>query len=318
MGWNGYSATSMAIRFYYNPGPTLPSKVIRLADIRNSTATAARVELSASNQLFIQNAAGTTLTTFADPLQANTWYRIELTISISASSGDDQRCVLSGGFDHTGRSGVFDHYRQYRDGEHHRGIDRFGGECDVDRHELLRRSGCPAGVDRLYRARFMSCAVSEQPTSHPKSAAIPSKLPRFVKTRPGPSVACYVRLIHRAGGAVTRAGWDASVSVGDSCQLRVHSLGGNVMRKVLSSVLVGVTSLALLSTTVIAASAATTTAGSTCNAIDAPKSMNDMPASADCPTPGAALHSNLAPLVTPVQATSPISATPLRLRPHER
>jgi hypothetical protein len=86
VGWNGYSATSMAIRFYYNPGPTLPSKVIRLADIRNSTATAARVELSASNQLFIQNTAGTTLTTFPHALQANTWYRIELTISVSSSA----------------------------------------------------------------------------------------------------------------------------------------------------------------------------------------------------------------------------------------
>jgi hypothetical protein len=86
MGWNGYSATSMAIRFYYNPGPTLPSKVMRLADIRNSTATAARVELSASNQLFIQNTAGTTLTTFPHALQANTWYRTELTISISGSA----------------------------------------------------------------------------------------------------------------------------------------------------------------------------------------------------------------------------------------
>ena len=86
MGWNGYSATSMAIRFYYNPGPTLPSKVIRLADVRNSTATAARVELSASNQIFIQNAAGTTVTTFPQALQANTWYRIELTISISSSA----------------------------------------------------------------------------------------------------------------------------------------------------------------------------------------------------------------------------------------
>jgi hypothetical protein len=86
MGWNGFSATSMAIRLYYNPGPTLPSKVMRLADIRNSTATAARVELSASNQLFIQNTAGTTLTTFPHALQANTWYRIELTISISSSA----------------------------------------------------------------------------------------------------------------------------------------------------------------------------------------------------------------------------------------
>ncbi len=58
MGWNGYSAPSMAIRFYYNPGPTLPNSLLRLADIRNSSATAARVELSASNQIFIQNAAG--------------------------------------------------------------------------------------------------------------------------------------------------------------------------------------------------------------------------------------------------------------------
>jgi hypothetical protein len=86
IGWNGYSATSMAIRFYYNPGPSLPSTVMRLADIRNSTATAARVELSASNQLFIQNTAGTTLTTFPHALLANTWYRIELTISISSSA----------------------------------------------------------------------------------------------------------------------------------------------------------------------------------------------------------------------------------------
>jgi hypothetical protein len=86
MGWNGFSATSMAVRFYFNPGPTLPGKVIRLADIRNSSATAARVEYSASNQLFIQNTAGKTLTTFPDALQANTWYRIELTISVSSSS----------------------------------------------------------------------------------------------------------------------------------------------------------------------------------------------------------------------------------------
>jgi hypothetical protein len=86
MGWNGYSAPSMAIRFYYNPGLTLPSSVIRLADIRNASATAARVELSASNQLFIQNTAGSTVTTFSHALQANTWYRIELTISVSSSA----------------------------------------------------------------------------------------------------------------------------------------------------------------------------------------------------------------------------------------
>jgi hypothetical protein len=86
VGWNGYSVPSMAIRFYYNPGTTLPNQVIRLADVRNASATAARVELSASNQIFIQNAAGTTVTTFAHPLQANTWYRVELTLSVSAST----------------------------------------------------------------------------------------------------------------------------------------------------------------------------------------------------------------------------------------
>ncbi len=86
VGWNGYSAPSIAVRFYYNPGPTLPNALLRLADIRNSTATAARVELSAANQIFIQNAAGTTVTTFSHAVQANTWYRVELTISVSAST----------------------------------------------------------------------------------------------------------------------------------------------------------------------------------------------------------------------------------------
>ena len=76
----------MATRFYYNPGPTLPSTVIRLADIRNASGTAARIELSAANQIFIQNNAGTTVATFAHALQANTWYRIELAISVSSST----------------------------------------------------------------------------------------------------------------------------------------------------------------------------------------------------------------------------------------
>lgn len=86
MGWNGYSAPSIALRFYYNPGPSLPNAVIRLADVRNASATAARVELSASNQIFIQNTAGTTVTTFPHALAVNTWYRVELTISVSAST----------------------------------------------------------------------------------------------------------------------------------------------------------------------------------------------------------------------------------------
>jgi RHS repeat-associated protein len=86
MGWNAYNATSIAARIYYNPGPTLPSQLTRLLDIRNATGTAARIELSTGNQLFVQNNAGTTLTTFAHALTANTWYRIELAISVSATA----------------------------------------------------------------------------------------------------------------------------------------------------------------------------------------------------------------------------------------
>jgi hypothetical protein len=52
VGWTGYNDTSIAVRFYYNPGPTLPSTSLRLIDIRSSSATAARVMLNASNILF--------------------------------------------------------------------------------------------------------------------------------------------------------------------------------------------------------------------------------------------------------------------------
>jgi RHS repeat-associated protein len=86
VGWTGYNATSVAVRFYYNPGSTLPSTTVRLLDVRNSGATAARVSVSSSNQLIVQNTAGTTVTTFPTTLSTNTWYRIELAISISATA----------------------------------------------------------------------------------------------------------------------------------------------------------------------------------------------------------------------------------------
>jgi RHS repeat-associated protein len=86
MGWGGFNATSMAVRFYYNPGTILPSTTLRLLDIRNSTGTAARLYMSSANQLFVQNTAGTTIKTFPTVLSANTWYRIEMTISISATA----------------------------------------------------------------------------------------------------------------------------------------------------------------------------------------------------------------------------------------
>ncbi len=75
----------MATRFYYNPGPTLPSTALRLADIRNATGTAARVILTATNQLSIQNSAGSPVTTFAHTLAPNTWYRIEVAVSVSST-----------------------------------------------------------------------------------------------------------------------------------------------------------------------------------------------------------------------------------------
>jgi RHS repeat-associated protein len=86
MGWGGFNATSMAVRFYYNPGATLPSTTLRLLDIRNSTGTAARLYMSSANQLFVQNTAGTTVKTFPTVLSTNTWYRIEVAISISATA----------------------------------------------------------------------------------------------------------------------------------------------------------------------------------------------------------------------------------------
>ena len=85
VGWTGFNTTSMAVRFYYNPGPTLPSTALRLVDIRNASGTAARMTLTATNQLSIQNTAASNVTTFAHALTANTWYRIELAISVSST-----------------------------------------------------------------------------------------------------------------------------------------------------------------------------------------------------------------------------------------
>ena len=86
VGWSGLSATSLATRLYYNTGSVDPSALIRLLDIRNASGTAARIELSTGNQLFVQNNAGVTVDTFPTALKPNTWYRIELAISISAGA----------------------------------------------------------------------------------------------------------------------------------------------------------------------------------------------------------------------------------------
>lgn len=107
---------------------------------------------------------------------------------------------------------------------------------------------------------------------------------------------------------------------GGNAPVQLPSRGTFSIRKAISSVSIGlavtaVTALAgLLSTSVVVAvSASAATSTGTCNAIDAPKAMNDLPASADCPTPGAssAVHANaLAPAITPI-ATTTINSTPL-------
>ena len=152
MGWNGYSAPSMAIRFYYNPGPTLPNQVLRLADIRNSTATAARVELSASNQIFIQNAAGATVTTFSHALQANTWYRVELTISVSASTATIKAAYYLG----TSTTPVDTAYSTTTGNTGTANITQvsIGSAASATwaRYQLLRRPGRRVAVDGLRRA----------------------------------------------------------------------------------------------------------------------------------------------------------------------
>ena len=86
VGWNTLNTGSVAVRFYYNPGSTLPSTTLRLLDVRNSTAGAARVLVSSSNQLIVQNFANSTVKTFPTTLVANTWYRIEFAISISGTA----------------------------------------------------------------------------------------------------------------------------------------------------------------------------------------------------------------------------------------
>lgn len=87
VSWNAVInlAPSVATRVYFNPGSTLPSSLLRLVDIRNTAGTAVRVQYSATNHLLIQNAAGTTLFTSSTAVSANTWYRIELAMSVSAT-----------------------------------------------------------------------------------------------------------------------------------------------------------------------------------------------------------------------------------------
>ncbi len=90
------------------------------------------------------------------------------------------------------------------------------------------------------------------------------------------------------------------------------------MRKASSMLATGMAATAvtaLLTTSVVVATSASASSVATCNAVDAPKGMNDIPASADCPTPGtSALSANsiaaVTPAITPI-ATTTINPTPL-------
>src|SRR5450432_2968842 len=110
----------------------------------------------------------------------------------------------------------------------------------------------------------------------------------------------FSRFCLRVGDMSERISTDADMPLGRQRARFSPVPGGRFMRKAISSVAVGVALTALLSTSVVVAVSASA-ASSTCNAVDAPKAMNDLPASADCPTPGSSggLHAHaLAPAVT--------------------
>ena len=73
------------MRVRLSPALQVPPWVCPRAALR-PVRGAARIELSTSNQLFVQNNAGVTVDTSSTVLQPNTWYRIEIAISISASA----------------------------------------------------------------------------------------------------------------------------------------------------------------------------------------------------------------------------------------
>ena len=228
-------------------------------------------------------------------MTANTWYRIELTISVSSSAATidaayypaDATTPVDPAYSTvTGNTGTAN-ITQVSIGS--AASATWTGTSYFD--DLAADPARPASSGPVdHRPPGLTALPRRNP------AEFPEKDQGFFKTRPRPGMPCYVHLVLRVGLWSAEAGWDRPgrqrvrghhVSVGDSCSGKGHSLGGNVMRKVFSSVLVGMTSIALLSTTVCGFRSDDDT-GSTCTAIDAPKSMNDMPASADCPTPGAA------------------------------
>src|SRR5690242_4756650 len=95
--------------------------------------------------------------------------------------------------------------------------------------------------------------------------------------------------------------------------------GGPPMRKLAVSVCVGMSAGMLLVSTAGVASAVTTKVKHRCSAVDAPLSMNDLPASADCGLAApeetvqnlAGVQSNLAVTPNVVPSTTNLSSTPI-------
>lgn len=96
--WTQFDTTSIAVRVYFNMGNSTYSAHPRLIDIRNSTTSMARINLNSStNRLYAQDYnGGSTKWTASSSLSANTWYRIELAVSVSSTNATMNAGVFLG------------------------------------------------------------------------------------------------------------------------------------------------------------------------------------------------------------------------------
>ena len=138
VGWNGYNAELNRRPLLLQPwdDATVAADPAAGHSQRDRHCRAHRVVDGES--VFVQNNAGTTVTTFPHALPANTWYRIEMTISISGTAAT----IKAAYYLKDGRRRSTPRTRQrpvngY--GEHHPGLDRIDRVRDLDRHELVRR-----------------------------------------------------------------------------------------------------------------------------------------------------------------------------------
>ena len=80
----------MASRFYYNMGSALPGVQVTLLAIRSASAKVALVVIGANGKLSVQDSTGSNVYNFLNPLSTNTYYRIELAVTISATAAKIQ------------------------------------------------------------------------------------------------------------------------------------------------------------------------------------------------------------------------------------